>query len=111
MKTEYISISSYPFLGIEFKTNVLYVIDHSSLPTYHRKSGWTTLLANAYIQLLFLGATIKIKDHHPYIKMDEYLSRIILNRLKLEHKSVSLNFDRKNLVCKISDYPTPNLPS
>lgn len=111
MKTEYISISSYPFLGIEFKTNVLYAIDHSSLPTCHRRSGWTTLLANAYIQLLFLGATIKIKDHCPYIKMDEYLSRIILNRLKLEHKRVSLDFDRKDLVCKISDYPTPNFPS
>lgn len=108
MKTEYISIFAYPFLGIEFETDVLYVIDCSSLPTHHRASGWTTLLANAYIQLLFLGATIRIKDHHPLIKADGYLARIILNRLKLEHKSVSLDFTRKDLVCKIYDYPTPN---
>lgn len=69
------------------------------------------IISECIYPIVILGATIKIKDHHPHIKMDEYLSRIILNRLKLEHKSVSLNFDRKNLVCKISDYPTPNLPS
>lgn len=61
--------------------------------------GITTRLADNYIQNLFMLKKVEIVDHKDHAR----LWCIIMNRLKLEHRDVKINADRKSLtICLVS---------
>lgn len=96
-----INFNEYPFDNFTPDKNKVYRIDSRSLDTTCRKSGSTTLLADAYIQLLFRGAEIEIRDHYDYIQSHRLLGRLILRRLKSEHPHVCITPSLSNLTIKI----------
>jgi len=64
-----------------------------------RRTGQTTRLADMYIQKLFMEGHIHVVDHHATEGSNDWLFKIICNRLKLEHSHVlqELNMDRLSL--------------
>ena len=61
-------------------------------PVFGRRVGNTTRLIDYYVQKLFRGGIVKVKDHHEHRHADEDLTCRIMERLKREHftKNISL---------------------
>jgi hypothetical protein len=62
-----------------------------------RRQGNTTRLADQCIQELFTKGKCVCKDHINTRRMDEYLMRIVHQRLRVEHRSIfdNIKIDRR----------------
>lgn len=74
--------------------NTIELVDYGVLPYVNsRMTGRTTRLADAYVQLLFTTGRIKVADHYQAQKNSDYLMRIVIKRLQIEHPHI--DFDVK----------------
>lgn len=65
-----------------------------------RATGQTTRLADKYIQSLFRGGKIVVRDHYIYgedRKANQILFDRIIRRLQLEHEGIKLDANRSKL--------------
>ena len=52
---------------------------------YSRAAGFSTRLADLYIQKLFIDGFVEVKDHYGNKEADKFLFNTICTRLKMEH--------------------------
>ena len=82
--------------NIPIEKRVVYTIPDMTHTGYERVSGRSTRLVNMYVELLFATGIIKVRDHHPTLKMDDHLFRMVIDRLKREHPGLPIGIDPKS---------------
>lgn len=93
-----IRVSEYPFNKLESDPDVAYRVWIFNAP---RRAGNTTILIDCYIQLLMRGSEIHIQDHYDGSVAHDNLLRRIADRLRIEHHSLTLLFNKQHYLMKI----------
>lgn len=69
-----------------------------------RRSGRTTRLVDAYIQILFKTGKVVLYDHHYHERANEHIARIFFRRLEMEHNlrvGREIGFDQSRKIVEI----------
>lgn len=93
-----IGVSEYPFNRLESAPDVAYRVWIFNAP---RRAGNTTILIDCYIQLLMRGFEIHIQDHYNSDIAHDYLLRRIIDRLRIEHQSLTLLFNKRHYLMRL----------
>lgn len=93
-----IGVSEYPYYRLSKSPEIAYKV---RVFTRIRRSGSTTILIDCYIQLLMRGFEIHIQDHYNSDIAHDYLLRRIIDRLRIEHQSLTLLFNKKHYLMRL----------
>lgn len=96
--TQSIGVAEYPFYNLNPTPEIAYRV---RVFTRHRRSGSTTILIDCYIQLLLRGFEIHIQDHYDGNVAHNLLLRRIIDRLRIEHHSLTLLLNKRYYLLKI----------
>lgn len=95
-KLNWIQLKVAKLFNIPIEKRVVYTIPDMTNVGYERRSGRSIRLVNMYVELLFATGIIKIRDHHPTQKMDDFLFNMVIDRLRREHSELPIEIDPRS---------------